>query len=171
MPKGTDPDGVLEASRAFAREEFALQHRYALVLHTDAGHPHVHLVVKAMGEDGQRLRVDKAKLRHWRESFATHLRTAGIAANATPARQRLRPTPKVRDGAYWAAWRRGTGLAPSVSVSPTTQAAFSMAWRAVALRLRRQGLERDAADMDQFARAAAREARRRTRSPNAPPAR
>ncbi|HXR18343.1 MAG TPA: relaxase/mobilization nuclease domain-containing protein [Steroidobacteraceae bacterium] len=47
MPPGTPAKGVLEAVRDFAREEFALKHRYALVLHTDEPHPHVHLVVKA----------------------------------------------------------------------------------------------------------------------------
>ena len=47
MPAGTPAKGVLEAVRNFAREEFALKHRYALVLHTDEPHPHVHLVVKA----------------------------------------------------------------------------------------------------------------------------
>lgn len=31
MPAGTPAAGVLEASRAFAREQFALKHRYALV--------------------------------------------------------------------------------------------------------------------------------------------
>lgn len=35
MPAGTSPQKLLAASRDFAREEFALQHRYALVLHTD----------------------------------------------------------------------------------------------------------------------------------------
>lgn len=35
MPPGTPPDKVLGAVRNFCREEFALQHRYAMVLHTD----------------------------------------------------------------------------------------------------------------------------------------
>ena len=47
MPPGTPPRKVLEAVQGFAREEFALQHRYAMVLHTDEPHPHVHLVLKA----------------------------------------------------------------------------------------------------------------------------
>src|SRR6516164_8136385 len=47
MPAGTSPQKLLAASRDFAREEFALKHRYAMVLHTDQQHPHVHLVVKA----------------------------------------------------------------------------------------------------------------------------
>lgn len=47
MPPGTPAKGVLEAERNFAREEFELKHRSALVLHTDEPHPHVHLIVKA----------------------------------------------------------------------------------------------------------------------------
>ena len=43
MPVGTPPQGLLNASRAFSREQFALKHRYAMVLHTDQNHPHVHL--------------------------------------------------------------------------------------------------------------------------------
>ena len=33
MPHGTAPEKLLAASRAFAREQFALKHRYGLVLH------------------------------------------------------------------------------------------------------------------------------------------
>jgi hypothetical protein len=83
MPPGTPPKGVLGAARNFAREEFAFKHRYALVLHTDAPHPHVHLVVKAVSERGVRLNIRKATLREWRREFARHLREQGIAANAT----------------------------------------------------------------------------------------
>ena len=55
MPAGTPPRKVLDAVKTFAREEFALQHRYVMVLHTDEPHPHVHLVVKATSEQGRRL--------------------------------------------------------------------------------------------------------------------
>jgi hypothetical protein len=47
MPAGTPPKKLLAAVKDFAREEFALKHRYATVLHTDEPHPHVHMVVKA----------------------------------------------------------------------------------------------------------------------------
>ncbi len=70
MPKGTPPEKLLSATQKFAREKFALQHRYAMVLHTDQGHPHVHLVVKAVSEQGERLYIRKATLRAWREDFA-----------------------------------------------------------------------------------------------------
>lgn len=83
MPPGTPAKGVLEAARNFAREEFALKHRYALVLHVDEPHPHIHLVVKAVSEEGHRLNIRKATLRSWRHEFARHLRSQGIAANAT----------------------------------------------------------------------------------------
>jgi len=83
MPQGTPPQGVLAAVRNFTREEFALKNRYAMVLHTDEPHPHVHVVVKAMSEQGERLNIRKATLREWRREFARHLRAQGIAANAT----------------------------------------------------------------------------------------
>jgi hypothetical protein len=65
MPPGTPPDKVLGAVRNLAREEFWGQHRYALALHTDEAHPHVHLVLKAVSEQGVRLNIKKATLRHW----------------------------------------------------------------------------------------------------------
>jgi len=83
MPAGTPPQGVLTAARNFLREEFALKHRFAFVLHTDEPHPHVHAVIKAVSEQGVRLHIRKATLRQWRREFARHLRDEGIAANAT----------------------------------------------------------------------------------------
>ena len=82
MPAPTPTDKVLAAARKFAREKFA-QHRYAMVLHIDQKHPHVHLVVKAENELGRRLHIDKQRLREWREDFARLMREQGIAANAT----------------------------------------------------------------------------------------
>ena len=100
MPAGTPPEKLLTATQKFAREKLALQHRYAMVLHTDQGHPHVHLVVKAQSEDGQRLNIRKAMLREWREDFAVYLRELGVAANATPAALRGKPKDRKKDGIY-----------------------------------------------------------------------
>jgi hypothetical protein len=105
MPAGTPPAKLLDASREFAREEFALKHRYAMVLHTDQDHPHVHLVVKAVSEEGKRLNIRKATLRVWRRQFAAHLRAQGIAANATERAVRGQVRGPVRDGIYRAALR------------------------------------------------------------------
>ncbi len=105
MPSGTDARKLLAAGREFAREQFALQHRYALVLHIDQDHPHVHVVIKALGEDGKRLNIRKATLREWRTRFAEHLRVQGIAANATSRAVRGQTRSAFKDGIYRAGLR------------------------------------------------------------------
>ena len=99
MPSPTPPDKVMAAARQFARQKFA-RHRYAMVLHTDQQHPHVHLVVKAESEVGRRLHIDKQLLRDWREDFAQLMREQGIAANATPRALRGENTKKRREGIF-----------------------------------------------------------------------
>jgi hypothetical protein len=105
MPAGTPPRKVLSAVKNFAREEFGAKHRYAMVLHTDEPHPHVHLVVKAMGADGKRLNIRRAMLREWRQEFARHLREQGVAANATDRAVRGETKPQKTDGIHRAALR------------------------------------------------------------------
>jgi hypothetical protein len=105
MPAGTPSGKVLAAVKNFAREEFGLKHRYAMVLHTDEPHPHVHVVVKAVSEQGVRLHIRKATLRDWRREFARHLRALGIAANATERAVRGQSQPSKLDGIYRAQQR------------------------------------------------------------------
>ncbi len=105
MPAGTPPQKVLTSVKNFAREEFGLKHRYAVVLDTDERHPHVHLVVKALGADDRRLNIRGATLREWRHQFARHLRAEGVAANATPRQVRGQIKPAKTDGIYRAALR------------------------------------------------------------------
>lgn len=106
MPKGTPPDKLLAAVRHFAQETFALHHRYAMVLHTDQDHPHVHLVLKAVSEQGTRLNIRKETLRQWRRDFAEALRAQGVAANATERAVRGVSKTHKKDGIY-RAMRRG----------------------------------------------------------------
>lgn len=105
MPPGTPPQKVLEAVKNFAREEFALKHRYAMVLHTDEPHPHVHMVIKAVSEQGVRLNIRKATLRGWRTEFARHLRLLGVPANATERAVRAEERSPKLDGIYRAEQR------------------------------------------------------------------
>lgn len=105
MPSGTPPLGLLSATRNFLREEFALKHRYAFVLHTDEPHPHVHVVVKAVSEQGVRLNIKKNTLRQWRQEFARHLREQGIEANATDRAVRGQGRITKLDSIYRAAER------------------------------------------------------------------
>ena len=65
------------------RELFADNHRFLMAEHHNTEHPHLHVVVKAVGENGKRLNPKKADLRHWRETFAENLRGQGIKAEAT----------------------------------------------------------------------------------------
>ncbi|GFE82491.1 hypothetical protein GCM10011487_44910 [Steroidobacter agaridevorans] len=106
MPKGTPPHKLLAAVRHFAQETFALQYRYAMVLHTDQDHPHVHLVLRAVSEKGTRLNIRKETLRQWRRDFAEALRTQGVAANATERAVRGVSRTHQKDGIY-RAMRRG----------------------------------------------------------------
>jgi hypothetical protein len=105
MPAGTSPEKVLAAVKNFAREEFALKHRYAMVLHKDEPHPHVHMVVKAISEQGVRMHIRKAALREWRREFARHLRALGVAANATERAIRGQTRTRQIDQIFRATWR------------------------------------------------------------------
>ena len=158
MPAGTSPEKLLAASRAFARERFALKHRYGMVLHTDQDHPHVHLVIKAMSEDGRRLNIRKASLREWRREFAGQLRAQGVAANATDRAVRSETRKSLHDGIYRAALRgesshveqrvqrivtqlRNGGLEaePGKTKLVVTREAVVQGWHAVAESLLRSG--------------------------------
>jgi Relaxase/Mobilisation nuclease domain len=110
MPHPTPPEKVLAAARAFAREKFAGQHRYAMVMHTDQQNPHVHLVVKSEDNYGHKLHIDKPMLSTWREDFARLMREQGIAANATPRFARGQNKRKAMWGGF-RAQRHGSSTA------------------------------------------------------------
>jgi len=158
MPAGTPPKKVLSAVRDFARDEFGLKHRYAMVLHTDEPHPHVHVVVKAVSEDGQRLNIRKVTLRAWRQEFARNMREHGIAANATERAVRGEPRTGKTDSIYRAALRGASthmrermeeaATYPAVRKAPfdpgkakliDTRRRIEQGWRAVARLLDGQG--------------------------------
>jgi len=159
MPAGTPPGKVLAAVKDFAREEFGAKHRYAMVLHTDEPHPHVHMVVRAMGYDGRRLNTRKGTLRAWRREFARHLRAYGVAANATERAARGVTKPQKTDGIYRAErrrdsthWRQRTeavarAMTPDGEIRPEpakaqlleTRGQVIHGWDAVADDLLRQG--------------------------------
>lgn len=84
MPAGTEPFRVQDAARAFADKTFGDRHPYVFALHTDDRHPHVHLTVRMLGQEGERLNPRKADLQVWRERFAEAMRARGVEAEATP---------------------------------------------------------------------------------------
>ena len=100
---------MLLATQEFCREQLALKHRYALALHTDEPHPHVHVIIKAISEQGERLNIRKATLREWREEFARHLRASvspPMRRRASSAERRARGSPMAFIAPLGAARRR-----------------------------------------------------------------
>jgi hypothetical protein len=161
MPPGTPPQLVLKAVLKLARTQFGSDHRHALVLHTDEPHPHVHVVVKTMSEQGERLSIRKATLRQWRQEFATNLRELGVAANATERAVRGQNRTSMPDGIYRAAQRdesshirdRLRRAATSASIKEAlvrTRADVVDGWRAVSERLRGDGYPNLANHVDRF---------------------
>lgn len=110
MPAKTEPDKLLDAVQVFAREHFA-GHQYVMALHTpetepgrkkdkSPEHPHVHLVLRAENDNGQRIYIRKGDLRAWRATFAALLRARGIEANASSRAERGKSLKSMR-GAEW----------------------------------------------------------------------
>jgi type IV secretory pathway VirD2 relaxase len=169
MPPGTSATKVLGAVRKLALNEWALQHRYAMALHTDEPHPHVHVVVKAMSEQGVRLNIKKATLRAWRAQFAANLRELGVAANATERAVRGETRTHRRTTIYRAAQRNasthmrerrdqaldrasahGHALDVGHMVMNRTRRYVVAGWEALAARLRSHGDDGLAEEVKKF---------------------
>jgi len=164
MPAHTQADRMLDAVQAFAREHFQ-GHQYVMALHTKEtdpaddppAHPHVHVVLRAENEDGQRIHIRKGTLRAWREAFAAELRVRGIDANATSRAERGRSL-KTKSGAEWHIQKRalmGKGDPSQAAVARLLDAAREMEsgrtepkpWEAAMAARRRdvvRGLQQDA---------------------------
>jgi hypothetical protein len=164
MPPSTPATKVLQAVRKLAVNEWQLKHRYSMTLHTDDHHPHVHVVLKAMGEGGRRLNIRKATLRYWRSQFASNLLELGVAANATERAVRGQPRSPKLDGLFRAERRghsydlqaRRSEAAEPIALGPLvrdlgaatlrrTRADVLFGWQRTAARLKAQG-DKDLAD-------------------------
>jgi len=156
MPAGTDPVRLHDAARAFATETFGERFPYVFALHDEGRHPHVHLTVRRLGQDGERLNPRKADLQAWRERFAHALRDRSIEAEATPRRTRgvtrkaeRTPIRKMRErfvagrgdlpktlaAAYREALQDGGGQGPWAEAIRTRELAVRRVLVAEALRL------------------------------------
>ena len=137
----------------------------SMALHADQGHPHVHVVVKAMSEQGVRLNIRKATLREWRRDFSQYLRDVGVEANATERAVRGENKSAKLDGIHWAAMRGasthhrnraesvarelaqgGLKAEPGKVAVNATRRAVADGWMWIADRLNREG-QRDLAGL------------------------
>lgn len=124
---------------------------------------------KAISEQGVRLNVKKATLRHWRSEFARNLRLLGVEANATERAVRGETRKAKKDGIYRAAQRgdstyvRAQAKAVavelfkvSVHVEPgkhklvETRKAVEGGWRSIANRLDIEDQHNLANDVQRF---------------------
>jgi len=176
MPAGVQPTRVRDAARAFAAATFGERFAYVFALHDEGRHPHVHLTVRALGREGERLNPRKADLQAWREGFARALRDRGVEAEATPRRaravtrkaergpvRRMRerylagrgPLPRVLEAAYRQALRDDARPTPWRAAIRARELAIRRALVAESLRLQRSGKVEDrvlGALVERFAR-------------------
>lgn len=89
MPAGTSPAALRAAGMAWAREHMSPRTEWLAVQHHDKAHPHLHVSVRSVQYDGRRVTATRAEVQRWRESFALGLQAHGIAADATPQRDKV----------------------------------------------------------------------------------
>ncbi len=136
MPPGNPPDRVQEAARTWARETFADRYDWLMARHDDKDHPHVHVTVRSVSNDGKRLTAGPKELQEWRERFARELRRHGVEAEATPrqARGQVRKSDRIavhkieKRGTVPTARRREANLAAREAKAATPRPAFG--WEA-----------------------------------------
>ncbi|MCM2458850.1 relaxase/mobilization nuclease domain-containing protein [Rhizobium sp. CG4] len=165
---GTDPQAVMQAARAVL-EDKAHGHKYAFAHHGDTQHVHVHVMVQAVSDIGERLNFKKADLYEWREAFAEKARENGIAMVATRRQEHAKPRPYTKEhaGALKRA-QQDTGYSVSSAtenrvldkrsgmIDPETArrdgSSIAAAWRQTARVMEDAGVEpRFVANADRFA--------------------
>ena len=81
---GVDKEKATETARQFFGEAFGKNHDYVFAAHEDTKNFHVHVVVRAAGENGQQLRITKADIQELRELLAEKAHEQGIELDASP---------------------------------------------------------------------------------------
>jgi type IV secretory pathway VirD2 relaxase len=87
---GTDVEALRRAARSFLHDRFG-DHKFMFGVHVDkeaAGHIHVHAVIAAKSESGQKLHPGPETFREWRAAYAQHAQAEGLRIVATSARER-----------------------------------------------------------------------------------
>lgn len=88
---GTDVEALRRAARSFLHDRFG-DHKFMFGIHVDkkaAGHIHVHAVIAAKSESGQKLHPGPETFREWRAAYAQHAQAEGLHIVATSARERV----------------------------------------------------------------------------------
>ena len=81
-PKGANAKDAQKSAEAFGKKVFKNYDHFS-VLHNDTDNPHVHMMVKVIGNDLKKIRIGKKELYSYRQQFAKELRSRGIQVTAT----------------------------------------------------------------------------------------
>lgn len=124
MPKGTNPDAMKTAVRNLVKEEFD-GHKFFMAQHLDTDSPHVHVLLNATNDKGERLNPRKQDLHNYRVNFVEKLREQGIEATATRRIHQFKYKDNKRQGVIHKDERMGIKQGdkkPTVSQLKTIQA-------------------------------------------------
>lgn len=118
MPKGTNPEAMKQAVKNLVAEEFN-GHHYFLAQHLDTDSPHVHVLVNATNDRGERLNPRKRDLHNYRVNFVNKLAEQGIQATATRRIHQFKYVGNTRQNVLHRNYR--TGMTGQGSRKPTSQ--------------------------------------------------
>lgn len=108
MPNGTNAEAMKQAVRNLVKEEFD-GHQYFLAQHLDTDSPHVHVLVNATNDRGERLNPRKQDLHNYRVSFVQKLAEQGIEATATRRIHQFKYQENYQQGRLHSNSRAGQG--------------------------------------------------------------
>lgn len=120
MPNGTNPQAMKEAVKNLVKEEFD-GHQYFLAQHLDTDSPHVHVLINATNDKGERLNPRKQDLHNYRVNFVHKLKEQGILATATRRIHRFQAKDGYNQSKFYENLRKGQGV-PTKKPPTTAQA-------------------------------------------------
>ena len=108
MPNGTNPEAMKDAVKNLVKEEF-YGHQYFLAQHLDTDSPHVHVLINATNDKGERLNPRKQDLHNYRVNFVHKLAEQGISATASRRIHRFQAKEGYRQSKLHENLRNGMG--------------------------------------------------------------
>lgn len=118
MPNGTNPEAMKQAVKNLVAEEFD-GHKYFMAQHLDTDSPHVHVLLNATNDRGERLNPRKQDLHNYRVAFVAKLAEQGIEATATRRIHQFKYMGNTPQGVLHRNYR--TGMTGQGNKQPTSQ--------------------------------------------------
>lgn len=87
-PENSNPDNLKKAVEEFLKAEFGATNEYVYALHTDTNNPHLHVAIKMVTYQGNKIDPRKNYIEKIRRDFAKCCRNNGILVEASRRYQR-----------------------------------------------------------------------------------